>query len=86
MQLGIASDALPCTFIRYSTHLHASRVKANTESAAEAFGVLEEEHLPAFTFKVFHLLVRQEPGFRDTRVNLGNLDLQVIDVFKQASI
>ena len=78
MQFRAARDGLTRSFIRDSAHLHAYRVEANAETTTQALGVLEEEHLPAFTFEVFHLLMGEKPGFRNTHVNLGNLYLKVV--------
>ena len=58
-----------------SAHLHGMGVEAHTKPATEALGILEEEHLPAFTFIIFHLFVRKEPGVRDTLMYLCNFNL-----------
>ena len=69
-----------------SAHLHTVWVETNTVIATKTFSILEKEHLPAFTFKIFHLFVGKKPGIRNASVYLCNLYLQIIQILKQTSI
>ena len=75
MQCGIARDRLSQVFVGQPSHLHTIGIEANTVTTTKTFGILEKEHLSAFTVEVFHLLVWKEPSINNAGVYLGNLNL-----------